>query len=355
MGFIDEGEDIGDGLVEFERDGFADFADFEEESGDGAIFDHRDFVFGGEGFDSAGESVFAFGQDHGGFIATAFVFEGDGVVGGVGDDDIGGGDGAEHLFLHQATSHLPHGHFGFGVTLGLALFFGDLVAGHHEVVLSFAELVGVVDGGDGTEGEDDAAEEGGGGGEDENAEMVGLDGGVEDGVVGDAFDAAPSGVADDEEFEEIGGEFDRALGGENALEAFGGIEAGEFEAEGFGGELEAALEATREEAGPGAGEGHGEDEGEHRGGGDLGPIADGLGFDRVIVEVTEDADADAGNFFRVLAGTELEDAESGEEDEDDLEIWGPSELAFCGGFAKAFFGRLFGFYSLIGHNLAITG
>ena len=145
------------------------------------------------------------------------------------------------------------------------------------------------------------------------------------------------------------------MGGEDALEAFGGIEAGEFEAEGFGGELEAALEATREEAGPGAGEGHGEDEGEHRGGGDLGPIADGLGFDRVIVEVTEDADADAGNFFRVLAGTELEDAESGEEDEDDLEIWGPSELAFCGGFAKAFFGRLFGFYSLIGHNLAITG
>jgi len=67
------------------------------------------------------------------------------------------------------------------------------------------------------------------------------------------------------------------------------------------------------------------------------------------------ADADAGNFFRVLAGTELEDAESGEEDEDDLEIWGPSELAFCGGFAKAFLGRLFGFYSLIGHNLAITG
>ena len=138
-------------------------------------------------------------------------------MGGVGDDDIGGGDGAEHLFLHQAASHLAHGHFGFGVTLGLALFFGDLVAGHHEVVLSFAKLVGVVDGGDGTEAEDDATEEGGGGIEDKNAEMVGLDGGVEDGVVDDALDAAPGGVADDEEFEEIGGEFDRALGGEDVI------------------------------------------------------------------------------------------------------------------------------------------
>ena len=145
VGAVDIAENLGDGLIKLGGDGFADLTEFEERTGDGVVFDRGDFEFRTDGFDALGEAVVALGENDRGGVHAALVFEGDGVVGRVGDDHIGLRHIGEHLALEEASGHGALGHFHIRVALGLALFVLDLLLGHHQVLLGLFELVEVVE------------------------------------------------------------------------------------------------------------------------------------------------------------------------------------------------------------------
>src|SRR6185369_13747059 len=100
---VDVADDFGDGGVLFGGDLVADFDVGVEGAGEFFAFDDGDAAFEGEAADALGEDAGTFGDDDGGRHFFGVVLEGDGELGGVGDDDVGLGNGR----AEAAEDHLP--------------------------------------------------------------------------------------------------------------------------------------------------------------------------------------------------------------------------------------------------------
>ena len=90
--FVDVGENFGDGGVEFLGDFLADFDHAVDGAGQRRTLDDRNAGVGSHLADAQGHEIVALGDDFGGAHFGLLVFQGDGKMGGVGDDHIGVGN-----------------------------------------------------------------------------------------------------------------------------------------------------------------------------------------------------------------------------------------------------------------------
>ena len=98
----------------------------------------------GDFTDALRDIVGAFGHHLGGVHCLGVEFDGDGKVGGVGDDHVGRWNGRHHAPLGHFQLHAANTGFDLGVAVALLAFFLDLLFGHHQILAMLPALVGKI-------------------------------------------------------------------------------------------------------------------------------------------------------------------------------------------------------------------
>ena len=102
-------------------------------------------MFSGELLDALGDLVVALREDDGRGHGFGVVFQCDGDVGWVGDDDVGLGDFLHHASLRHLALDLADLGFDQWVAFGLFEFFFHFLLGHHQILVLLVALIKEID------------------------------------------------------------------------------------------------------------------------------------------------------------------------------------------------------------------
>ena len=185
-------------MVEVGGDFLADFDGFVEGLCEGFAFEDGHPVGDGDLADPGSEEAGAFGDDSGRAHVFGIVADGDGELGGVGDDDVGLGDVAVDALQDHFAGELAAAALDGLVAFHALGFILDFLLGHADVFFEFPLVIDPIHGGEDEEGDGDPPGDGvdDAGGDGEVLREVEADQGEDEGEL--LVDFGPGDEADEE-------------------------------------------------------------------------------------------------------------------------------------------------------------